>query len=1003
MIRRWSKSISRRLLSTPRWRQALQKRPSAQGGKPSPAKPALSAAQRRRRRPKQIFFGFMAGSALLALLVYLFYPRPNPEEEWNKAMIHYQTNKFKPAKLAFLQFKKTFPEHPNSADVPFFVDMCDSGRDMRSQAGDPEVGLSKLQEIFKKYRDTETYTRWRSELFQSALLLIDKFVSQAEKGLEPKSIKLARSAEELLNTIVLSMPKDDDISKEQAKLAASIRSAEQKVAVAQDRAQLVALLKEAADPEGKRPIEALLADSRALLAKRPKFGDEEEIQNLLRDAYASEARRVRYAQERGGADSEQPTVARDEGVYLVWGEPLATPEATAHDEICMALARGVLYVFDSSGRFRWARRLGVDSYRLPVKTFGSSSAPAALLAVSTLDNALLALNAATGEVLWTYRPGDQRDLFAPLTLVMLESSTGGSPRQVGLLPTVNGEIHVMELAGGRRIGRYTTGQPMTVGGCYDEDSGLVYFPADNQRLYAINPRAIEEPSQPACRGVLHTKHPSASLRSEPTVVGRYLVLAEASELEQMKLRVFEINLPPSGQHATDPFPKPDAGPLKERALPGWSWFAPAATPDRVAVITDEGTLGVFGLNLDNPQEAIYPFIQDQQGKCPQLDIHDPYRSLAIYCDEHLLWFMAGGKLQKYSLDVLNQRVIPQTLPTGLGAVTGVPAHEAQADSWNRVFYLACMSPGGEQYCLQAFDTEQDRSLWRNRLGVSLSGDPLADADGVTLIDEDGRLIRLSPRQLTQGADLQLPETGDPLAAAGPQEQLRVQDPTGPLCQLIVQDAGRRLAWRPLTGANAPADWVTAALPAPLRGLPSIRGPILIAPCADGRLHRRRLDGQEAASNEAPFTWASAGQLLPDDTAEVHALAEDTVLLVEPTRRVRRLEHGASEGVWQWKEVGSQLALSSPLIGHALVDGQRLIFADEDGLVTSVSCQNPRERQRVWPLDGKITSAPFKRGDGLFVIVDERTVVCLESPASKNPEGPVWTVGPLSGASWDCRR
>src|SRR5262249_48942277 len=139
------------------------------------------------------------------------------------------------------------------------------------------------------------------------------------------------------------------------------------------------------------------------------------------------------------------------------------------------------------------------------------------IAISAEDNTLLALEDATGRVLWRYEVG--QDISAPLTIVQLPSDPHEPPKVCGLLPTAEGEIHVVELSLGKPLGKYIVGQPMTVGGTYDPTTNLVYFAADRKRILALDPRAIHHSTEAACRSVLFTEHPSGSLRSPPTIVG----------------------------------------------------------------------------------------------------------------------------------------------------------------------------------------------------------------------------------------------------------------------------------------------------------------------------------------------------------------------------------------------------------------------------------------------------------------------------------------------------
>ena len=93
-----------------------------------------------------------------------------------------------------------------------------------------------------------------------------------------------------------------------------------------------------------------------------------------------------------------------------------------------------------------------------------------------------------------------------------------------------------------------------------------YFAADFDRVLAIDPSAIDNQRRAACSSVLFPRHASGSLRSGPLVVGPYLVLVEGSDLDHTRLRAWPLS--EAG------FADPDALPLAEQTVSGWSWFAP---------------------------------------------------------------------------------------------------------------------------------------------------------------------------------------------------------------------------------------------------------------------------------------------------------------------------------------------------------------------------------------------------------------------------------------------
>ncbi len=218
------------------------------------------------------------------------------------------------------------------------------------------------------------------------------------------------------------------------------------------------------------------------------------------------------------------------------------------------LSRGVLYVFDPQGNFLWVRRLGVDTHRLPLHMPATTISPAALMAVSTEDNTLLSLDAENeGRVLWQYQAGE--DMSSPLTIVNVPGGRNQPDKQRGLLPTADGNIHVLELVLGKQLGRFKTGQPLAdVGGGYDprNQAGLLSGrqPPRLRHQYAGH-RGFGESSRPArpyCSPSMPAARCAASRRSLTT----YLILSEATDLERMSLQIFGLTEP----RLADPRSKP---------------------------------------------------------------------------------------------------------------------------------------------------------------------------------------------------------------------------------------------------------------------------------------------------------------------------------------------------------------------------------------------------------------------------------------------------------------
>jgi hypothetical protein len=340
-------------------------------------------------------------------------------------------------------------------------------------------------------------------------------------------------------------------------------------------------------------------------------------------------------------------------------------------------------------------------------------------------------------------------------------------------------------------------------------------------------------------------------------------------------------------------------------LRGWSWFAPPAAPDRITVATDAGDFAMFGLNLDNPAESLYPMIVDSPST-KRSAVSQEFRSLAIQADEYLLWLMTGGALRHVAVDLLHQRwrtLWPRA--NNPPEVTGIPLHEAALDRTAQRIFIATRAAERDQAQFTAVDAESGEVQWRRQLGVSPAHDPWACGDGALLADRTGRLLQLKP--LGDGR-LQCLTDATPPSPVGPAvewipESGSGADPAPTRGTLLaLRSADRtRLSLRRL-GGDRPlaAPWSEIMLPGvSLVGRPAIVGEHLVAPCSDGRLHRISLRGDEFQTiNEQPYSWSQGQSLAPTDAPSITPVDSKRVVLISG-REARWLELTDTESVGYW--------------------------------------------------------------------------------------------------------
>lgn len=972
-------------------------RVAAATGSSAAGSAAAAAPRRKRRRP--IMAWAVAGVTCAMLSVsgvagWQIYQKlhPPPEVVWEKVRDSYKNKDWEKALEGFRKFAQDFPEDSHAAEVPFFLDLAEIGQPLYSDAGNSEQSLTNVEELFRKYRDQPVYDLYPSELYSILQRLVERFTEEATRDLEVAKIERARRAFNLLTTIAESMEETWEPEVTQ-KLSAFMDERETTIRSKRTLKDALALLQQAQAADAGANPDDVYRQIAALEQQFPELLANKDFLAQRDAAYQAEPRRVRFepaADDVVRAASTSRVEPRiDQRLAIVWQDQAATEELS--EQVVAAVSRGVLYVFNARGDLLWFRPLGIDSNCLPHRLAATASSPAALIALATDDNALLALEAHTGRPLWQYKV--DADLLAPLTIVTVPSGRNEPDKQRGLLTTADGQIHALELVLGRRIGQFHTGQPLAaVEGAEDPESHLVYFPADSKRVFAINALAIDNPSQPACKAVLFTEHASGSLRSKLAVVDRgtgaesYLILAEASDLERMRLRVFDS----SQTRVTDPRAKPIKG--QEIDLAGWSWFNPLMAADRMTLVTDAGELAVFGINLDNPQEALYRIIDD---KSMRLDIHDRdrYRSLAVDSDDRYLWVMAGGSLRKLKLDVLGQRV-RQVWPAAdqPPQVTGIPLHAAQLDERGDHAFVSLMSADGGRFDFVAIDAHDGQPVWQRQLGVRLDGDPLLVGEQVLLVDHTGRTVLIDPES---SQDVYQPSVESSLPADALRERTVIADDLGRRYLLARLGEAKQIALAALDAAAENLVWQTIALPEKLQGQPCICGDYLVMPGSDGILHRVPLvPGARPAIDDQPHYWMPGNRKSPGpETAKLYAVGPRAILLAAARREVRRLDLVEQNNITSWRE-GKVFDCEAPLMGDVLVTGSRAWATDEAGKVNFLDAADPSKILGTWQLGGRPTSNPFLRGDKLLAVIEDRKLVAV-SPESGDAQ-PLWTTEPFKG-------
>jgi outer membrane protein assembly factor BamB len=929
----------------------------------------------------------------------------------------YKQGKFASAASRFQELVQHFPNSEHAPKYRFMAEWAALRNDLTTNETDLDANIGKLDRFFKDHQGDKGHEadpfliQYGKDVGETLRKLSRSF---AERNANPKDDTPQAVAEniEQLRDAVRRLD-DDALSKEQAaKIDADLATVRAAVKRWRERQEVLAQLRRR---EGETPYDAIKR-ARLVLQRmdqaRPGFGQDAEMQAAMTRLYDEHLQSVAYKPRSEPPPPPPAGRGEDKGVSLVFDPLLPTRApgaASKNDPIVLALVRGVLYALkQSNGERKWAIRVGVDTTVLPVRVPASAVSRERLLVLSADANTLTALDDDGGEA-WEYHVG-QPVLGRPVII-----------GQRAYLAAYDGWVHEIELAEGQLLGRYWLGQRLTSGGTREGDSKRIYFPADDSCIYVL------DVGEQRCVHILYDGHPSGSLRGEPIVVppegpnaSGYLILNQASGLDAMSLKVFE--LPLQDRHAAPLELKPPA------RLEGWTWFEPYQDGEKLAVLSDAGMLGLFGIRqAGNSDQALFPLLPSGS-----LDLsgflgvtrgarRERGRSQVVQMQGEDLWVLAHGRLQQLQL-LWKNPLGPQAF-AGWDSprVLGSPLHAPQRvedHRTNRATFFLVTQPLERQTCMASALDDEGHTLWQRQLGLVCQGEPLVLTPPVggppmlLALDQSGGLFALDPPkppgQPRTNWEMIAPAVDDnprlpPRLVLAPDGQSAYEFAApGEGKVLLVRHidwAGRSLRVKqhevPLTAAAGG----TMLVPA---GNLALVGSKLIMPLDEGNLARLPLpvpmEEEKARFQTNGPDWRDR-QAPPAAPGYVLALGGDRFLVTDGA-------HGLA--VWEWGEEYRALPkgrdvltlrldhlIAAPPVLVPAMGGMpsRVLVADATGMLhlLDLGADGSLQPKRQWDLKGTLTGAPFLRTlpDGkvrVGVILDQRQLVWLD-PA--NPER-LWT-------------
>jgi hypothetical protein len=883
----------------------------------------------------------------------------------------YEDAKYASAAVSYQNLVSDFPNSENHAFYELMAQWCQVRDQVYAAQADPVSALKTTQSFLKAHQSDPLLKPYKKDIGQTLAKLAEELIDAAQERSDPVLLAAAKDTLELSGRYYASTDNRADSEK--------IVQVQRQIAQRRKKDQLLAQLSRWL--QGPPSVE-MLKEARNR-ARREGLGQDPQIQGLVSQIEKAISLSVVYVPNQGGTpDAAHETV--ETSLRIVPVIQPAHPSTAPSRRAVLALVRGVLYALDpNTGRDLWATRVGIDTATLPVRLPATPASPELLLLLSADRNTIMALEPWTGVLAWRHR---------------LSARCLGRPLVVGrkaFVPTLDDRIYEIETAKGNILGYFQLHQPLSVGGVQQQGTDLLYFPGDSDYLYVLNAQTQK------CVAILHTGHPSGSLRSEPIIIHRtdpfaksgeankipsYLVLAQNDGLDQMRLRVFEL-----------PIENPEPAPLlkTEPRTRGWSWFRPYYDGERLAFVTDAGIFSLFGIkqvrNLDDP---IFPELPEKAAEPKQPPLRAEaglLRGQVVHVADNDFWILANGELQRIHFDPFGPRTVPVwDRPLPLGS----PMHASQVDDSTKTLFVVSQDLSRQVYLATAVAAEDGTIRWQRQLGLECLGDPLVLGHEVITLDRGGGLCIFDSGKYRQQANREWQRTEPICAPAVPGSPITgslLPAPDGSsVCEVACSASTRKLTVRHYqagrAGEKPPVlSEETVDLISPLAGTPALVGRSLLLPLADGTIRRFALPLAGGSTPQLGPDWRATGA---DDDARCHivALSADEFIA---TNGSRGLTH------WQWRQneqtfqmipmdkTGPTVELEARIVSApAVLSGSQagaecqVCVADSQGNITLL--RGPELRpERTWSLHGTITAGPFRRGHYLGCVLDRHRLVWLD--------------------------
>ena len=335
--------------------------------------------------------------------------------------------------------------------------------------------------------------------------------------------------------------------------------------------------------------------------------------------------------------------------------------------------RGACFALEkNSGKVLWRHPCGEWESGLPL-TFSNDQGRCVLLINNRLHT-LEARDARTGKRHWQKK---------------IEGEVESSPLILGsriFLP-VRSRLLVLDVNSGEIQGLFTFPQSITCG-VIGPDNNQLYLVGEQAVVYVISTDSFQ------CQEVVYLGHWAGSIRTNPLVMDKYLLIAENATYRNSRLHVLQ-------KSQADTF-----GVVQRLELTGWVTESVVHSGNLVWALTDQGQLYAYQVN---PFQEDRPFTLITSTDLPDLEGEEAYMAVASGQE---VWIGAGD-LTRYRLSVQQQQIRVAWNQTRSG--TAAQSLQIHGD----YVFLAEFPERGPGIFFSAVDGHREKTCWTTQLGDSI--------------------------------------------------------------------------------------------------------------------------------------------------------------------------------------------------------------------------------------------------------------------------------------------